>query len=97
MVMLKTWEEGKAETRAETQATAVLTVLRVRGIAVPEVARERILAQRDLEQLERWHESSAFVALPCSRPHASASWARRICRGWSVGLKKPVSLHRSER
>ena len=69
MVMLKTWEEGRAEARAEgraearteTQANAVLTVLRVRGIAVPDAARERILAQKDLEQLKRWHEK-AIVA-----------------------------------
>jgi hypothetical protein len=61
MAMLKSWEEGKAEVRAETQANAVLTVLRVRGIAVPAAARERILAQKDLEQLKRWHEK-AIVA-----------------------------------
>jgi hypothetical protein len=65
MAMLKSWEEGKAEARvearAETQANAVLTVLRVRGIAVPDAARERILAQKDLEQLKRWHEK-AIVA-----------------------------------
>jgi len=57
MAMLKSWEEGKAETRADD----VLTVLRVRGIAVPDAARERILAQKDLEQLKRWHEK-AIVA-----------------------------------
>jgi hypothetical protein len=65
MAMLKSWEEGKAEARAEarteTQAHAVLTVLRVRGIAVPDAARERILAQKDLQRLERWHEK-AIVA-----------------------------------
>jgi hypothetical protein len=52
---------GRAEGRAETQANAVLTVLRVRGIAVPEAARKRILAQKDLHQLERWHKK-AIVA-----------------------------------
>ena len=57
MAVLKSWEEGKAETRADS----VLTVLRVRGIAVPDAARERILAQRDLEQLKRWLEK-AIVA-----------------------------------
>jgi len=40
---------------------SVLAVLRVRGIAVPDAARERILAQRDLEQLKRWLEK-AIVA-----------------------------------
>jgi hypothetical protein len=50
MVMHKTWEEGRAEARAEgrteTQANAVLAVLRVRGIAVPDAARERIWPRR---------------------------------------------------
>jgi hypothetical protein len=69
MAMHKTWEEGRAEARAEGRAEAraeeradsVLTVLRVRGIAVPDAARERILAQKDQEQLKRWHER-AIVA-----------------------------------
>jgi hypothetical protein len=54
MAMLKSWEEGKAEARTETRAEAVLDVLDVRGITVPDAARERILAQKDLEQLRRW-------------------------------------------
>jgi hypothetical protein len=54
MAMIKSWEEGRAEARAETQAKAVLTVLRARGLAVSDAARERILAQTDLELLERW-------------------------------------------
>jgi hypothetical protein len=65
VAMLKTWEdaraEGRTEGRAETQANAVLTVLRVRGITVPEAARKRILAQKDLHRLERWLEK-AIVA-----------------------------------
>jgi len=62
MAMLKSWEEGKAEARTETQANAVLTVLRVRGITVPDAAREHILAQKDLEQLNRWLEKAAVVS-----------------------------------
>ena len=66
MAMLKSWEEGKAEARAEarveTQANDVLTVLRVRGIAVSEVARERILAEKDLEQLKRWLEKAIIAS-----------------------------------
>jgi hypothetical protein len=66
---LSTWEEGKAEARAEGReegraealANSVLTVLRVRGIIVPEAVRTRILAQRDLQLLERWQEQ-AIVA-----------------------------------
>jgi hypothetical protein len=63
--MLKGWEdaraEGRAEAQAEARANAVLTTLRVRGIAVPHAARKRILAQRDLQRLERWLER-AIVA-----------------------------------
>ncbi|HEY2294247.1 MAG TPA: hypothetical protein VGM86_26405 [Thermoanaerobaculia bacterium] len=43
-----------AEGRTEGTASAVLTVLRTRGLAVPEAARERILSQKDPERLERW-------------------------------------------
>ena len=53
--------EGRVEGRAEGEARALLTALRVRGIAVSEAAREQILAQKDLEQLERWLEK-AIVA-----------------------------------
>lgn len=62
VTMHKTWadarREGRAEGRAEEAARAVLTALRVRGIPVPDAARERILAQKDLERLVRWQERS---------------------------------------
>jgi hypothetical protein len=61
MAMIKSWEEGKAEARTETRAHDVLTVFRVRGLAVTDPDRERILAQKDLAQLERWLER-AIVA-----------------------------------
>ena len=54
--------EGRAEGRAEEAARALLTVLRARGIPVPESVRERILAQRDVERLERWLEKAAVAA-----------------------------------
>jgi hypothetical protein len=58
--------EGKAkgELKGEASATAraVLTVLRVRGIAVPDAARERILAQNDPARLESWLEKAALAA-----------------------------------
>jgi hypothetical protein len=54
--------EGRTEGRAESRATALLTVLRVRGIAVPEVERERILAEKDPDRLERWLERAAVAA-----------------------------------
>ena len=64
--MHSTWEKareiGRDEARTETRASAVLTVFRVRGIAVPDAARERILAQKDSKRLERWLEKAAVAA-----------------------------------
>jgi hypothetical protein len=37
-------------------------VLRVRDIAVPDTARERILAEKDPSLLERWLERAAATA-----------------------------------
>jgi hypothetical protein len=58
----KYYGQGRDDGRAEEAARAVLTVLRVRGIAVPDAARERILAQKDPERLERWLEKAAVAA-----------------------------------
>jgi hypothetical protein len=68
--MDSTWEEardegsreGRDEERTEEAAHALLTVLRVRGIAVPDVARERILAEKDPTRLERWTERATIAA-----------------------------------
>ena len=54
--------EGELRGRAAEAARAVLTVLRVRSIAVPDAAREHILAQKDPERLERWLEKAAVAA-----------------------------------
>jgi hypothetical protein len=62
MAMLKSWEDAKAEARVEAQVDAVLTVLRVRGIVVPDAARQRIVAEKDLEQLRRWHEKAVLAS-----------------------------------
>jgi hypothetical protein len=53
----RSWEDARTETRAK----AVLTVLRVRGITVPATARKRILAEKDLQQLERWLEMASIA------------------------------------
>jgi post-segregation antitoxin (ccd killing protein) len=50
-----------AQGRAEGVARSVLAVLRARGIAVPEAVRDRILAEKEPERLERWLEK-AMVA-----------------------------------
>ncbi|WP_437621946.1 hypothetical protein [Sorangium sp. So ce1151] len=55
-------KEGLNEGRAEEAARAVLIALRGRGIAVPDVARERILAEKDPETLERWLERAVVAA-----------------------------------
>jgi hypothetical protein len=54
--------EGRTAGRTEEAARALLTVLRVRSIAVPDAVRERILAEKDPERLERWLEKAAVVA-----------------------------------
>jgi hypothetical protein len=56
--------EARGEARGEAAARArdVLTVLRVRGLAVPDAVRERILAETDPARLERWHERSILAA-----------------------------------
>jgi hypothetical protein len=47
---------------AQGEARALLIVLRVRGIDVPEADRERVLAQGDSERLQRWPERAATAA-----------------------------------
>jgi hypothetical protein len=51
-----------AQGRAEANAQAVLTALRVRSIAVTDEERARILAEKDLPTLERWIERSILAA-----------------------------------
>jgi Essential protein Yae1, N terminal len=52
---------GLAEGRVEGAARALLTVFRVRGFAVPDADRQRILAEKDPERLERWLERAAVA------------------------------------
>ena len=53
--------EGRSEGRVEEAARALLIVLQARNIALPEAAREKILAQKDPERLERWLENAAVA------------------------------------
>lgn len=66
MRSLGTWkqaeERGRDEGETSARAREVLTVLRVRGITVPDAARERILAQKDAARLERWLEKATVAA-----------------------------------
>lgn len=51
-------EQEKAEGKAEGRAEAVLDLLIDKG-AVPEELRARIMSQRDLDVLSRWHRQAA--------------------------------------
>lgn len=70
MDVYSTWEEiqaeikqeGRVEGRIEERARSVLSVLRVRGIAVSETERARIIGEPDPERLERWHERAVTAA-----------------------------------
>jgi len=53
--------EGLVEGLTKGRAEDVLTVLRARGFAVPDAVRERILAQKDPERLERWLEKAVVA------------------------------------
>jgi hypothetical protein len=57
-----TFTEAQMMGRAEGEARALLAALRVRGIPVPDAARERILTERDPDLLERWVERAIVAA-----------------------------------
>jgi len=46
--------EGKAEGVVLGQARALLTVLKARGLEVPDDVRERIVACTDVDQIDAW-------------------------------------------
>jgi post-segregation antitoxin (ccd killing protein) len=54
--------EGRNEGETAANARAVLTVLRARGLAVPDAARARIQAETDAARLERWLEKATVAA-----------------------------------
>ncbi len=54
--------EGRDEGRREGEARALLAALRARGILVSDAARERILAEKDAERLERWVERAVAAS-----------------------------------
>jgi Uma2 family endonuclease len=54
--------EGKAEGRAEGKAEAVIVLLTARGIALDAATRERLLGERDVQQLDRWIVRAASCA-----------------------------------
>jgi len=54
--------EGRAEGALRGRAETVLAVLAARGVAVGAADRQRILAERDAAQLERWAARAATCA-----------------------------------
>ncbi len=54
--------QGRVEGRVEGEARALLTVLRGRGIAVPDAVRDRIPAEKDPARLERWLEKAGTAS-----------------------------------
>jgi hypothetical protein len=54
--------QGRVEGEVKGEARALLATLRARGIQVPDAARERILAEKDPERLERWVERAAVAS-----------------------------------
>jgi hypothetical protein len=55
------WKDARRIGQTEADAQAVLTVLRARRVVVPDDARERILAEKDRGQLERWLERASVA------------------------------------
>jgi hypothetical protein len=53
---------GERKGRAEEAARSLLTVLRARGLSVPEAVRAQILGQADPERLQRWIERAVAAA-----------------------------------
>jgi hypothetical protein len=53
--------KGHVQGRTEGFADALLTVLRGRGVAVPDTARDRIRAEKDITRLTHWLERAGVV------------------------------------
>jgi len=54
--------QGYAEGYARGLAQSVLTMLEARGLAVPDAIRERILAEKDPDRLDRWLEKAVVAS-----------------------------------
>lgn len=55
------WQRSSGDSRKEAAAQEILTVLRARGVAVTDEARQRIQAQEDPATLERWLERAVVA------------------------------------
>jgi hypothetical protein len=61
-VLVQDRAEGEAEGRAKGKAEAVIVLLTARGIALDAATHERILGERDTQQLDRWIVRAATCA-----------------------------------
>jgi hypothetical protein len=61
ITMRGTWADAQRIGATDAHVHALLTVLRVRGIALSDGDRERILAEKDPERLQRWHERAILA------------------------------------
>jgi Uma2 family endonuclease len=61
-VLVRNRAEGVAEGLARGRADAVIVLLAARGVAVDSATRERIVAERDLQRLDRWIARAASCA-----------------------------------
>jgi hypothetical protein len=55
-------EDSGDQPRPAAGTEEILTVLRVRGIGVPDAARQRIQAEEDSGTLERWLERAVIAS-----------------------------------
>lgn len=55
-------QEGRLEGLLEAKAQGVLAVFEARGLEVPADIRERVLASKDVAELDRWIRRAAVVS-----------------------------------
>ena len=92
----KYYGQGRDDGRSEEAARALLTVLRARGIAVHDAARERILAQKEPELLARAGMSIADAGLlVVGEPHGVRETPRRVASGGAWTSTWPCPSGRS--
>ncbi len=92
--------EGKTEGKAEGKAETLLKLLQLRGFVVPEAEQSRVLACRDLDQLDAWvarvltaRDRRSPRRLNADRPNDSAApvVACGTCRLWHLSPVAPVA------
>ena len=57
-IVEESWLEGRAKGQSEGKAEAILHILHVRGVEVPDSVRERVVGCTDLDVLGTWLDRS---------------------------------------